>query len=134
MREVFAVGVQGFQFGQSKHVIVFTLGQDRGGHAHKTHLCVYLKTYRGNIRIRKISLRLVDERDRLFEVCGSRAFHLEAHGESKSTTNTGIFIMARAQHEEPQIAGRAKINLHPFGGAWIFHDGAVVAVFGALAL
>ena len=134
LREVFAVGVQGFQFGQSKHVIVFTLGQDRGGHAHKTHLGVHLKTHRGNIWIRKISLGLVDERDGLFELRGRRAFHLEAHGESKSATDAGVFIVARAQDKTAQIAGRAEINLHPFGGAWILHDGAVVAIFGALAL
>ena len=77
---------------------------------------------------------MIDERDGLFELRGRRAFHLEAHGESKSAADTGVFIVARAQDKTAQIAGRAKINLHPFGGAWILHDGAVIAIFGALAL
>ena len=68
--EVFAVGVQGFQFGQSEHVIVFALGQHGGGHAHKAHLGFYIKTDRSNIWVRKISLCLIDERGALFEVRG----------------------------------------------------------------
>ena len=42
--------------------------------------------------------------------------------------------MAGAQHNPPQVGGRAEVHLHPLWNTWVFDDDAVVTVLRAFGL